>query len=187
MIEEVFGHRTEEMSLSIVQSQIQSIRNKNIQKNALRLYDNETIGISANLGEFDRDNLEKTAMEKLKYSIPYKGTPAGSLTEQREDTAELSDPDDFCTEMEAMLKELAENQPNFSFSHKCNLTRNDVSLRNSEGLNITHNYQYIAIELAIKEKKSANIMDAFSGYRGFHYERKEFLRLTNSICNAFQQ
>ena len=44
----------------------------------------------------------------------------------------------------------------------------------------------IEFALIIKAKDSSNIFDAWVGYNGRKYDRKELLRLNNIICDAYK-
>ena len=79
MIKEKYIKKLEEISINIVQSNIESIRKKNITKTGFRVYENGFIGIAGAVGEVDNLDLEKRAIDNLKLKIPYPYEPSTNM------------------------------------------------------------------------------------------------------------
>lgn len=187
MNKEIYTTHTEEVSLNVVNSEIESIRNKNIRKNAVRVYKDNKIGISGALGDLNEDQLTEKAVQGLSLNIPYPYEISADNKEEVHTDSALSDPEAFVKEAEELVGELKEAQPDFVFSNKINMKKESVSLKNDAGLDLRYSGTSINAELIIKERGSANILDAFTGYEGHKYDRKEFLRFTNMICDAYKK
>lgn len=59
MIKEKYIKNLKEISINIVQSNIKSVRKKDITKTGFRVYDNGFIGIAGAVGKIDEVELEK--------------------------------------------------------------------------------------------------------------------------------
>lgn len=186
MIKEKYTDRYQETTLNIVQSRVESVRKKDIVKTGLRLYRDGNIGVSGAIGSYSEAELENRAKEALSLGIPYGFEASGDKEERVEMCPEIIKDSDFPAEMDAVLTQLREQQPNFSFSNKIRLAERETALKNDRGLDLLFKDRFISVELFIKDKKSANLIDAFAGYHGRNYDRQEYLRLANDICNAFQ-
>jgi PmbA protein len=186
MTEEKYVIQQDEISLNVVQGEVTAVRTKDIQRTAYRIYRDGKIGVAGSLGKPKKDELLAKARKALELNISYDGTPGSGRSESKEDRADIEDHGVFASEMEVMLAELRKSQPDFSFSNKINLNIDTYKIENSDGLDLSSRIGRIGVGLVIKEKKSSNIMDAFSIYEGQRWDRKEYLRLTNQICNAFQ-
>lgn len=186
MIREKYSIKQNETSLNIVQGKVEAVRSKNIQKTAVRLYDKGKISVSGGFGNVDEEMLTRQAEEDFGMNIAYSPEPEKEHIEKREASADIEDPQELLQESETLLAELRRQQPDFSFSNKISMNKIDHSLQNDSGLDLRDKQTILAFDLLIKEKKSANIMDAFSSYSGMKYDRQEFLRLTNMICDAYK-
>jgi len=186
MIREKYSIKQNETSLNIVQGKVEAVRSKNIQKTAVRLYDKGKISVSGGFGNVDEEMLTRQAEEDFGMNIAYSPEPEKEHIEKREASADIEDPQELLQESETLLAELRRQQPDFSFSNKISMNKIDHSLQNDSGLDLRDKQTILAFGLLIKEKKSANIMDAFSSYSGMKYDRQEFLRLTNMICDAYK-
>jgi len=185
MIKEKYTNRIKETTLNVVQTQVESIRKKDISKTGLRLFKDGLIGVSGALGSYNEAELHNTALHALSLAIPYDYEVSQEKEEEMEICPEIIKDSDFPEEMEAFLSDLRREQPKFSFFNKIRLVDREVGLTNDLNLNLQYKNRFISVELGIKEKTSANLFDAFTGYQGRAYDRKELLRLTNEICNAF--
>ena len=72
MIKEKYINRVKEISLNVVQTEVESVRKKDILKTGLRVYDKGYIGIAGGLGRVDEEELERRAIDNLslKYLTP---------------------------------------------------------------------------------------------------------------------
>ena len=77
MIKETYIIKRKESALNVVQTTIESVRNKDITRTGLRVYDNGLIGVAGKIGKADEDKLEADATEALKQKISYPYELAG--------------------------------------------------------------------------------------------------------------
>lgn len=186
MHKEWYTHRVKELSLSVVQTRVDSIRKKDIQRTGLRVYDHGRIGIAGAIGRYDEGELTQRAIAALELDIPYPYEPEAGRRETIEPAHNLPEGTRFVDEMQQMLAELEQAQPAFSFSNKINLRTQTVGLTNDLGLDLSYTSTSIEVGLIVKDKGSSNILDAFVAYDGWRYDRAETLRLANMICDAYR-
>ena len=185
MIKEKYINRIKETSINVVQTQIDSIRQKNIEKTGLRIYENGYIGYAGAIGNYEETELEKKSIDQLKNKIPYEYQPEKNLTKKEDFSLEIIKEDEIVDEFEELLKIVKKEQPKFYFSHKLNLTEQETRLLNSNGLDLYYKDRYISLALVFKEKTSINIMDGFVGFGGRKYDRNLVIKDINKICNAY--
>jgi PmbA protein len=184
---EKYTTRVQELSLNVVQTEIDAIRKKDITKTGLRVYRDGKIGVAGAIGPYDEGELTQKAIDALALGIPYPFDISSYRVGAVEPESDLPEEQAFVSEMEQMLTELRGAQPSFSFSDKIALRTEDVRLVNDRGLNLQYSSTSIEMGLSIKDKGSSNILDAWTGYDGWRYDRAEFLRLTNVICDAYRR
>lgn len=187
MTKETYTQHIQELSLNLVQTEIDSVRKKDILKTGVRVYDEGKIGIAGAIGEGEQDVLLQRATDALKLDVPYPYPISTGRVERVTPAHDLPEGQAFVHEMEEMLGELRKAQPGFSFSNKIALATQDVRLANDQGLDLQYGTTSIEVGLLIKDKNSSNILDAFVQYEGWQYDRAEFLRLCNMICDAYHR
>lgn len=185
MIKEKYINRTKETSISVVQTNIESIRNKDIAKTGIRVYKDGFIGVAGAIGSYDEKELEKQAEEALENRITYKFEVTKDKKESLDLYSEIINTNKVTEEIDELLSEIRIEQPRFSFFNKINLVEKEVSLVNDIGTNLYYRDKYIEFMLGFKEKSSVNIFDGFVGYVGREYDRKEIIKSVNNICNAY--
>lgn len=182
---ELYTQRTQELSLSVVQTRVDSIRKKDVLRTGLRVYEGGKIGVAGALGGYEKAELTQRAILALGLGIPYPYELTAGRKETVEPPSDLPEGAQFVGEMEQMLAELSEAQPRFSFSNKINLRTETVELSNDLGLELAYKGTSVEVGLVVKDKRSANLIDAFVGFSGWRYDRAELLRLVNLVCDAF--
>ncbi|HAA85807.1 MAG TPA: peptidase U62 [Kosmotogaceae bacterium] len=185
MDKETYSIEVNQTCLNVVQTRIDSIRSKKIRRTGLRMVNEGKIGVAGTLGEANEERLESRARDSLELGIPYPYELTTGIQEQRSLASDIRSAEQLISEAEALLGELRQRQSVFSFGNKIILTERSVTLNNTRDTLLVDTTSFIEILLVIKHKKSANIMDAFTGYNGVRYDKEEFLRLTDSICNAY--
>lgn len=185
MNKEKYTSRVTETTVSIVQTQVESVKKKDISRTGLRIYKDGAIGVSGAIGRFNEQELEQRALDALGLEIPYAYTLSSDRKQALDLSSQILTEQQLLEETEEILADLRKNQPGFSFSHKAKLLDYKVGLENDKGLDLAFSDSHISIELVFKEKASSNIMDGFVGYDGRSYDRNEFLRLVHDICNAY--
>ena len=185
MNQEHYSHHVQELSLSVVQTRVDSIRKKDILRTGVRVYADGKIGVAGAIGSYDEGELTQKAVAALELGIPYPYELAAGRRETVEPAHYLPEGTAFVDEMQQMLAELEQAQPRFSFSNKINLRTQTVRLASDLGLDLSYRSTSIEVGLIIKDKASSNIIDAFVAYDGWRYDRAEFLRLSNMVCDAY--
>ena len=186
MIKEVFQNRVKETSINISQTCIESVRKKDIIKSAMRLYDNGCIGVASAIGNYDESQLEKEAKEALSMSIPYEYEVSSNKNQCVDNRKDILKEEEVISELEEVLSVLRIEHKDFIFSNKFNLVEVYNKLSNTNALNLEHRDKYISCEIILKDKNSSNLFDAFAGYSGRNYSKKELLALINKVCTAYR-
>ncbi len=187
MIKEKYTINSEETSLNLVQTQIESVRKKNITKTGFRLYKDKKIGVSGAIGKYDEKQQWEKSEKALSLNIDYPYEVSGTLEKSVEKPCDFTDGVQFTEEMEELLKQLRQRYPKFIFSNKINLLTDDVTLKNDNGLNLHSRISKLEASVLIKDKSSSDLMDAFIGIQGTKWDREEFLRLTNMTCTGLEK
>jgi len=187
MIKEKYTINSEETSLNLVQTQIESVRKKNITKTGFRLYKDKKIGVSGAIGKYDEQEQWEKSEKALSLNIDYPYDVSGNLEKSVQKPCDFTDGIAFTEEMEALLKQLRQRHPKFIFSNKINLVTDDVTLENDNGLNLHSRISKIEASVVIKDKSSSDLMDAFMGMEGTEWDREEFLRMTEMTCTGLEK
>jgi PmbA protein len=185
MKRETYTRNVTETSVSIMQSAVQAVRTKDITRSAVRVYDGKHIGIAGSLGEVKGDALEKRAAEALSLQIDYPFEPAAGGS--RKDLVEctIGDPQAMVGEAEGLMAELSARHPRFIFSNKINLTGSTTTLANDAGLDYSYSATTMNVELVVKAKDSANLIDTFVPFESPRYSREAVLRIAEMACEGF--
>lgn len=186
MLKEKYSQHVKQTAINVVQTNIESIRRKDIIKTGIRIYDNESIGIAGAIGKYDEEELTAKAKKGLELKLEYPYEPSKDKKESMKLEAELPDGEEFIRENEQLLAEIAKAQPEFNFSNKIRRTEVDVALKNDANLDLAYSSSYLEYSLIFKHKDSANLFDGGVGYGGWKYNRNDFLKMTNEICEAFK-
>ncbi|HOZ99333.1 metallopeptidase TldD-related protein [Mesotoga prima] len=177
-------HYTEN-AVKIVQTQVSSVRKKDILRTSIRLYDGKSMGVAGALGECNEEELVAKAKESLKLAIPYPYEASRELVREERHRSDLQGEEELLEATEEILQKLRRDQPHFSFSHLFKSARVESSMQNDLGLDLKSSREFISLELVIKDKKSSNIIDAMTGYEGRKFHKDSFIELTNMICDAY--
>ena len=187
MIKEKLTIKTEETSINLSQTMIESVRKKNITKTGFRVYDDDKIGVTGAIGKYDEQEMWGKAKDKLSLTIEYPYEATGKQEKNEELACDIQDGVAFTREIEEMLKVLREKQPDFIFSNKINLTTNQTALENDLGLNLNSRISKISSSVIIKEKSSKDLADAFVGFEGAKWDKDEFIRLVDMTCSGLKK
>lgn len=185
MIKEKYINRIKETSINVVQTNLESVRNKDITKTGVRIYKDGFIGVAGAIGSFDEKELEKQAEEALENKITYEFEVTRDKKESLDLYSEFINADNVIKEIDELLSDIRREQPQFSFFNKINLVEKEVSLANDIGTDLYYRDKYIEFMLGFKEKTSINIFDGFVGYTGREYDRKEIIKFINKVCDAY--
>jgi PmbA protein len=187
MTKEIYIENNKEFSVKVVNTAIDSIREKEIKKTGLRIYKDGLIGISGTLGEGKIKELEKRSRENLKYKLSYPYEISKNNKTEIDKTNILKmDNERLLEEMEIILEYLREDHSDFIFSGGGRLISYENSLKNDNGLNLIYRDKLLALSFLIKDKNSANLIDGYTGYGGRKYNRKKTFNLIDGFCSAFK-
>ncbi|WIV12333.1 metallopeptidase TldD-related protein [Proteiniborus sp. MB09-C3] len=184
MIKEKYISNEKEITINIVQTEIKSIRKKDMTKTGLRIYQDGYIGVAGAVGKADEVELEKRAVENLKLQIPYPYEPSSNHAEEVDYRKEVLSDEDFVKEVEELLRIFKNEFPDFIFSNNISIQEMDIRLSNNKGLDLTHKDRFISIELIIKEKSSLNVFDAFVFLTDREYSKEKTLDIVRETLTA---
>lgn len=186
MLKEKYINKVKETAITIVNSQIESIREKNITKTGLRIYKNGNIGIAGAIGKYEEKELEDEAIYALSQNIKYDCELSKEMSKKVDKKSEIIKYEDFTNEVEEVLSQLRNEQPDFSFSNKIKIMERTTTLCNDNNLNLQYSDKALEMDLIFKEKASLNIVDGFFEYKGRKYDRKSFIDEINMILNGYK-
>lgn len=186
MIKEKYIRNEREITINVVQTEIKSVRKKDITKTGLRIYDNGYIGIAGAVGKVDEAELEKRAIENLKLQIPYPYEPSSNRVEKVDYRKETFSDEAFVKEVEELLGILRVEFSDFIFSNNISIQEMDTRLFNDKGLDLAHKDRIILVELIIKEKSSINVFDAFAVFANREYSREKTLEIIRETLTAYK-
>ncbi|WMM25374.1 metallopeptidase TldD-related protein [Tissierella sp. MB52-C2] len=186
MIKEKYINNFKEISINILQSNIKSVRKKDITKIGFRVYENGFIGIAGAVGKVDESELEKRAIENLKLEIPYPYEPSANLVKKVDYRKEALSHEELVKEVEELLKLLREEFPDFIFSNNVYIQDFETKLINNKGINLTHIDRVVGAGIIIKEKNSVNVFDAFLRYVDREYSGEKILNNIRETLTAYR-
>lgn len=186
MIKEKYISNFKEISINILQSNIRSVRKKDITKTGFRVYENGFIGIAGAVGKVDESELEKRAIENLRLEIPYPYEPSANLVKKVDYRKEVLSHEELVKEIEELFKLLREEFPDFIFSNNIYIQDFETKLVNNKGVDLTHIDRIVAAAIIIKEKDSVNVFDAFSSYVDREYSREKILNNIRETLTAYR-
>lgn len=152
-----------EISLSVKNSAIHSLRRKDLHRRAARVFKDGAVGLAASQGEIPFSNLFKKARNALTlgvgwdYALPENRVYAGDITQGLTAVTE----ENLLDLGEDILKELANRNPDFIFSNQIRGRRRHVALKNSRGTSLSLRTQRTEVSLLFKHRESTNIIDGF--------------------------
>lgn len=152
-----------EYGLNVAGSKVDSLRITETDETVVRVYDNGFIGIAGKKGKADEAALYDEAKEALNNKIPYPEMLDENKKRVGGAKKVIIPPENFVKVMKTLVARLSEENPDFIFSNKINMGDDFTSYENSKGTAYSYSSSALNISLAIKDKASANIMDAFYG------------------------
>lgn len=186
LVREVLRHRHQECLVSVVDSEVASIRRADVSRTGVRIYSGESIGVAGALGEPDLEALTDQASAALSPGVPYPVEPGGAVSRKLEHRAELESHGDLITEVEAILDALRGEFPELIFSNQAGVTRDEVTLENDRGLDLSYRGSDVGLGLLFKKRGSPNLIDGMISSQGREYRREAFLGHARELLNAFR-
>lgn len=175
-----------EVSVSVTNSKIESVRNKKIERASVRVFDSGCVGISATSSNADFGILENYAKDALQLKVPsiYE-LPEGN--KRTWDTASKSFTEKETLDVtEKIIEELNKTHPDFIFSGNIQSLKSERHLENSKGADYVLRKSYMYIGIIFKHAKSLSILDG--GFGNVYYndfDIKEFTDKFSAYLNAF--
>lgn len=187
MIKETYTSSTLDTTINVMNSKIESVRFKNIEKTSIRIYKDGYIGVAGAIGDFDRHTLEQEAIEALDQKIEYPGSPSINFTKSMDLREKIISENAFLHEMETLLELLNQQQPDFIYSNKISLTNGHAHMENEAGLKLEYCDKALKIGLVFKDKGSANVFDGYFEFEERQYDRNRMLLEMNQFLSAYKE
>lgn len=167
--------KRKETSIKLQASKINSIRVKDIERNAVRVYENGKIGISGAVGSSSEEELVKQAIDNLASNISYSYDLESNNKDHRNYTETHHTEKDLMTLTENIIRSLRKEFGDFIFSESIRNIEIDYSLANTEGLDLRYQDEHLEIGLIVKAKNSPNLFDTIIGWEGRNFDMEKFL------------
>ncbi len=172
MQQETYRSRVKEISVNVINSRLESVRYKNIEKTGLRVYDNGCIGVAGAIGSYQEKELLERATDALNLAIAYPSPLSGNRRESKSYLSDFIAEERFVEEMEDLLAEVTARHTDFSFFNKINYAESHAAIENDAGLNLSYADKVLDFAIAFKEKSSVSLLDGFVGFTERKYDRK---------------
>ena len=186
MREEFITIRAKETTARVQNTELSAIRIKDIVKKGVRVYRDGKIGISGAVGDVADSVLLENAMQNLDTGIDYPFALSGNLKDYRDYNHTPMGPEALLAHSEGILKTLATDYPDFTFSESICTHEITQQMRNSEGLDLEYRDSYMQLGLILKEKQSANLFDGFLLYHGRSFDRDKFWSFNKAFLEAYR-
>lgn len=179
MKKETINIKRKETSIKLQASQINSIRVKDIERNAVRVYKDNKIGISGAVGTSSEEALTKQAIENLSSNIPYPYELESKKKDHRDYRETHYSENDLMKLTERILDSLNQEFSDFIFSESMKTIEVDRTFKNSEGLDLRYQDEYLEFGFIVKAKSSPNLFDTFIGWQGRNLDQGKLLSFLN--------
>lgn len=165
MIREIIRSRETEMTLGVLETRLASVRSRDIETTAVRVYDNGLVGIASGVGKVDIDDLTRRAVESLALEMPHAPGPVLSGVGHTSAGGETVTQRQLADQLESYLARVRSEHPNLMLGNKLGFERSEVEIQNDAGLHRSHSFAAIGGGLSIRVKGSPNILDGFVGFQ----------------------
>lgn len=188
MIKEIFATRKKMTKLSVTNNEITAVLRSDSVKTGLRLYADGCIGIAGAIGAYDENELVGKAKNMLKYKVTYDCKPAENISKKIDlsDRFTLND-EQFIKTSAELLDALKAKYPSFSYSNIIRYVENETSLKNEHGADLAFIDKYVSLELVMKHKSSANLMDGFAINVTRMYDFDDAFRVASEVCEVYEE
>ena len=176
--------RRNETSIKLQASQINSVRIKDIERNAVRVYKDNHIGISGAIGASEEETLRQQAINNLNSDIPYPYELEANKKEYRNYAETNYTEKEVVNLTEKIVKSLNQKFDDFIFSESVKLVKIDYLMNNTDGLDLRYQDEHLELGLVVKAKSSPNLFDTFLAWNGRNLDLDRFLSFTNKLLIA---
>ncbi len=173
-----------ETAVKVQNSAIAAVRKKDIAKRAVRVYENDAVGIGGAVGEISWKTLEKNAVADLESGIPYPFALEDERREHRDYRRKSFTDEGLQMAMEKILGTLNERFPALRFSEGLNQKEVRHRMENTEGLDLEYRDAHTELVLLVKEKESPNLLDNMVIYYGRDFDVDRFLDAADNFLRA---
>ncbi|MFP4078610.1 MAG: hypothetical protein ACLFUQ_05665, partial [Candidatus Izemoplasmataceae bacterium] len=180
--------KTEETTLKVQNTEIEAVRKKAIEKNAVRLFDKHKIAIAGSLGKPDWNALERKAKDKFSLNLKYPYPLSKDTRDHRHYPlkTKMNDPSLLDTS-ERILSFLRERFPDYRFSQSITKRKTTKQMWNTEDLDLFEESSTLEIGLLFKEKGSADLFNGFIAFEGRDFDPKRFIEFNTHLLTQFQK
>lgn len=185
MKKQIYCVNNRESCLNFTAGVVDSLRIKNSASTTVRVYDNGFIGVSGASGNCDQTELEKKAVASLENKVPYpaeKSEPSEIKIDLRKEIIKKSELVDQC---KALVKEVAESNPEFILSGKFAVSDDETMFRDSDGVNYSCATSVFSAYFVAKHKDSANIMDEVYEVSDDKFEPEKIASDAKTLFDAY--
>lgn len=174
-----------ETAIKVRNTKVEALRQKNIVKKGFRVFENGYIGISGCIGDTSDEILENQAMDNLSVKIEYPYEIEKNRKDHRKYSSNPMTSQQLLENTENILEVLRNEYPEFDFSETVSIQETTVIHQNTEGLDLKYEDANYSIELLLKDKKSANLMDGFIINQGRKMDIDKFWESTHPLLKAY--
>lgn len=171
--------------VNVAANRITSLRHVESRTAAVRAYDNGMVAVAGQEGAADLEKLLARAQADLTVcGVPY---PCSLSAETKRVDARKRPiaRADFLDTMRALLSRLEQAAPRFLFGNKLKLTERAVSYQNSAGARLEYAGDAFSLELTMKERSSANIMDLAYGFDLDYFAPDTIVEDVKTLSDAY--
>jgi PmbA protein len=184
MKKEKISINRKEISIKIQASEINSIRVKNIERNAVRVFKNGYIGISGAVGSSSEEELTEQSIDNLSSKIPYPYKLESSKREHRDFRDTHYGEKKLMILTEKILSSLNQEFDDFIFSESVQSIEMDYKIENTDGLDLRYQDEYLNFGFVVKAKSSPNLFDTFIGWSGRNLDYDKLLSFIHKQLQA---
>ena len=184
MKKEKISIRRKETSIKLQASEINSIRVKDIERNAVRVFKDGKIGISGAIGTSSDEELTKQGINNLSSNIPYPYELESNKKDHRNYKETHYSENDLMKLTEKILDSLNKEFSDFIFSESIKTIQTDYKLENTEGLDLRYQDEFLNLGLIVKAKSSPNLFDTFIAWQGRNLDLDKFLSFIKKQLEA---
>lgn len=174
-------------SVSITAGKVDSLRVNETLKTIIRVYEDGKIGIAGRIGEGDDEALLKEAREKLSQNIGYPCNLGENGQRSVDKTKTIIPAKDYVKTIKRLMDRLNKSYPDFVFSNKINMGDEEEIYTNSKNTRFCYKGSDLGGALVIKDRASANIMDAMYGFSGCSYDEDKIVEDIGDIYSAYHK
>ncbi|MFW5914092.1 MAG: hypothetical protein ACOCSM_03415, partial [Bacillota bacterium] len=152
--------KTKETTIRVQNTQIEAVRKKAIEKNAVRLFDKNKIAIAGSLGKPDWNALEREAKKKFSLNLKYPYPLSKGTSDHRHYPLKTKMNDQSLLDTsEKILSFLRDSFPDYRFSQSIIKRKTTKQMWNTEDLDLFEESSILEIGLLFKEAGSADLFN----------------------------